>query len=332
MTITGTNASLATYICSGLALAILLLRLFVSQVYRVKVKSVDWLSVAGIVVVVARLVNDQYLLADGTANDALTRHLDKLSQARLHQIKIGSILALVARLFDTTFYWLQTAVLLVFYSKLLHSIRWATTVIKVCWGLLVATYVAVVVVTFTECRPFHLYWQIYPNPGSCAHAYVQLFLQGAFNIALDLTILVISVPLLQVQGRSIRQKSRIAIMITLGLFCVIITCVRIPLVVQGDSAQPSRTFFASIQILTSAFVANMPTIYGKVKNIRRKMAEQSLRRGSAPEMWWGSRTTTRTSNASGAGHILTDQNLEQKTSNDSGIAHIHDCVEDIEIV
>ena len=315
--ITSTNASLATWVCSGLALGIILSRFFVVVFYRLKLDANDCLSIFGILVIVARLVNDYYLLVDGTANDALVTHLHNLSPAQLHQIKIGSLLALVARLFDTTFFWLSIAMLLLFYSHLLHSLRWTTLAIKGIWALLLATYIAVVVVTFTECHPFHLYWQVEPNPGECTHAYLQLFLQGSCNILLDLCILVISIPLLRLQGRSTSQKVRITIMVCLGLVCIIITCIRIPLIVQGKSAQPSRTFFASIQILTSAFVANMPTIYGRLQNGRRKKAEQNLRRGSAPEQWWSSRSTTRSEAVSAFAPRDQRQGLEKKSTRES---------------
>lgn len=31
-----------------------------------------------------------------------------------------------------------------------------------------ATYVATQVTTFSECKPFHLYWQVVPDPGKTA--------------------------------------------------------------------------------------------------------------------------------------------------------------------
>jgi hypothetical protein len=330
--ITGNNASLATWVCSGLALGILLSRFCVVRFYRLKLDLSDWLSGLGILVIVARLIVDHYLLTDGTANDAVVGHLHNLSKSKLQQIKTGSILALVARLLDTTFYWLSTAILLLFYSNLLHSLRWASIAIRCCWILLAATFVTVTVITFAECRPFHLYWQIYPNPGNCTHAYKQLFLQGSFNIALDLSILAMSIPLLRMQGRTAGQKFRVTVMVFLGLFCIIITCVRIPLVVQGNSAQPSRTFFASIQIVTSTFVANTPTIYGRLQNGRRKKAEQSLRRGSAPETWWSLRSTARSGTPDGLPPVDQAQGLEEKPAAESDTAQNHNRAIDREVV
>ena len=286
--ITGNQASLATWVCSAIALAIILTRVAVVPIYRNKFDAGDWLSILSICVVVGRVANDVYLLRDGTANDALMRHLRDLTPAQLASIKTGSILALVARLFDTSFFWLQVTVLLLFYTKLLRSYHWTRIVIKLCWGLLVISFVVVVIVTFTECHPFQRYWQVFPDPGNCARAYVQLFLQGLCNIILDLIILGISTPLLRLKGRAIGEQLRITIMVCLGVFCIIINCIRIPLVIQGKSAQPSRTFFASIQLLASAFVANAPTIYGRVRAGMRKRREQEVRRQSVPEAFCSS--------------------------------------------
>ena len=322
--ITNANANLATYVCSGIALAIILVRFCVVGLYKLKFDAADWVSLFGVAVITARLINDHYLLKEGTANDVLNRHLTNLTPQQLHKIKIGSILALIARLFDTTFFWSQIAVLLLFYSNLLHSLRWVSIAIKLCWGLLGATYIAVVVATFAECMPFHLYWQIDPSPGQCAHAYIQLSLQAGCNIVLDLTVLAISIPLLRLQGRSTSQKVRITVMVCLGLFTLIITCVRLPLVVHDHSAQLSRTFFASIQLLTSTFVANMPTIYGRLQNGRRKKAEQLLRRESTPETWWASRSsTTKSDRLKGLRSDRATHGLEKTDTNVSTINDRH---------
>jgi hypothetical protein len=37
---------------------------------------------------------------------------------------------------------------------------------RVYWVILFATLVPVQVSCFTECHPFHLYWQVVPDPGT----------------------------------------------------------------------------------------------------------------------------------------------------------------------
>ncbi len=51
------------------------------------------------------------------------------------------------------------------YRRLLFGVYWAEVTMKFYWGILAATYVVVQVVTFTECHPLYLYWQVLPDPG-----------------------------------------------------------------------------------------------------------------------------------------------------------------------
>lgn len=39
------------------------------------------------------------------------------------------------------------------------------TILNVGWGTLALTFIASLVVCFTECSPFELYWQVVPDPG-----------------------------------------------------------------------------------------------------------------------------------------------------------------------
>lgn len=145
--------------------------------------------------------------------------------------------------------------------------------------------------TFLECHPFHKYWQITPPPGKCVKAYVQLFLQCISNIVLDVFLLIISYPLLAVsfQGQSNwSQKLRVGLLLILGLFCTVVTCVRVAYVLKARSYQPVRSFWASIQILVATFVANTPTIYGCLRVVGRRKSEQQARRSSRPEIWTSS--------------------------------------------
>ena len=276
---------LANWICTPVSIIIVLTRLLLISYGHLVFDIAEYLSVVGLLVLIARMVNVYYLLRFGTSNDAILENEYNFSPRKSYELKTGSILALAARMLDTTFYWLQISVLLVFYAKLLHSVRWAARAIRVVWVALAASYVAVILATFTECHPFHLYWQIHPNPGQCVRGFVQLFLQWASTIVLDLTVLAISVPLLRLRGRSMSQKLRIGLLVCLGLFCIVITCVRLTFIYRGQSLQPTRSFFASIRFLTSTLVANMPTIFGRVQNVRRRKAEQEARRASRPEVW-----------------------------------------------
>ena len=284
MLITALDAKLASWICAAFSIVILSIRLIATRRRDKAFNAASGVVAASLIVVIVRIVCVHLYLQYGTSNDVLYGNKRYFDAEDLSTIKAGSIFSLIARLLITTFYWLQICLLLIFYSNILRDHHWVNT-IRACWGLIVVTYIAVVLSTFLECHPFRLYWQIDPKPGQCVRAYVQLFMQGISNIILDLFLLAISFPMMRMQRRTWGQALRVGTLFLLGGFTIIITCVRIAYIHAENSYQPVRSFWASIQMLTSCFVANAPTIYGCFKIARRRKSEQQARRASRPELW-----------------------------------------------
>lgn len=286
MLVSSQEARVTGWICAGLALVILIVRVAAARLRRGSFDISTPICAASILIIGVRIAVNQYVLSYGTSNDALDGKGQYFDSHELDKIRIGSILSLIARLLITTVYWLQTALLLLFYCRIFEvRARWTTVLIWTCWAALPTTYIAVVLATFLECQPFRLYWQMDPNPGNCIKAYIQLLTQGIANIVLDLLLLAISCPLVLVRNRTISEKIRLGTLFCLGFFCIIVTGVRIGYIYAEDSYQPVRSFWASVQMLVSCFVANAPTVYGSLQLIRRRKTEQSTRRGSRPELW-----------------------------------------------
>jgi hypothetical protein len=297
MLVSSEEARVGGWACAGLSLVILMIRMIAARVHHGSFDVSTLVCVAAIVAIVARLVVNQYVLSYGTSNDVLNGKAAYFDDKDLENLKIGSILSLIARVLNTTVIWLQNYLLLLFYSRIFEfRAQWTTRLIRLTWVAIPLTYVAVVLSTFLECHPFHLYWQVDPDPGKCIKAYIQLLLQGILNILLDLLLLAISYPLLAaVRQRSRSEQLRVGLLCCLGFFCIIITLVRIAYIYAESSYQPVRSFFASVQIAASCFVANIPTIYGCVRMIRRRKADQMMRRGSRPEIWLQLQTTNESS-------------------------------------
>jgi len=93
----------------------------------------------------------------------------------------------------------------------------------------------------------------------------------------------------------------VGILFALGTFCIIITIVRLVSVYDTKSAQPTRSFWASVQMIVSTFVANAPTIYGDLNIAKRKKNEPMVRRRSPPELW---APDSRTDIEHGGDHLL----------------------------
>lgn len=318
MLVSSQDARLAGWACAGLSLLILIVRATAARLQSGSFDISAIICFAAIVVVSARLVVNYYVLSYGTSNDALFGNSQYFDSHDLEALKIGSILALIARLLITTFYWLQNCLLLLFYSRILEiRARWTTVLIQLCWIAMPLTYIAVVLATFLECHPFRVYWQIEPNPGICIRAYIQLLTQGVANIVLDLILLAIAWPLIVVRHRSVWEKLRVGTLFCLGFFCIITTCVRIGYIYAEESYQPVRSFWASVQMVVSCFVANAPTIYGCFKLIRRRKSHQIARRGSRPEVWLHLRVTNERL-ASSDIPVLTGQPTTPPTCSEKG--------------
>ena len=271
MTASTADATNAIWICAGLSLTALITRLVLCRQHARHRFSLDissWVVLASIVVISARIVCSYFTLNIGTANDQILSGDIGLDDQQ--RIKTGSILALISRILVASVYWLQSTLLLIFYSRLLDHIPWVHVTIRICWIFLVASYIGVVLATCLECRPFRLYWQTSPDPGECIKAYGQLFAQCISIMIIDILLLMISFPLIRLRGQTSRQKGRLVIIYALGGCCIIITGIRIAYIYVDHSAQPTRSLWASIQAVFAVYVANIPTIYGTLALKRRR--------------------------------------------------------------
>lgn len=61
--------------------------------------------------------------------------------------------------------WIQKSVVLLLYDQIFSGLPLAPLVIKIFWATLLTTYLAVQGVSFVDCRPIQLYWQVIPDPG-----------------------------------------------------------------------------------------------------------------------------------------------------------------------
>lgn len=278
LAIAASDAKVCAYVCTGLSLAILLFRFGVGLKLKKPIDASFFLIIASVAVDATRLVVDQIYLRDGTASDAI-QHADYFDTHSPARIKRGSILSLVGRALITTSCWQQICLMLLFYARMLYNVHWVRRLIISCWALTVTSYIANILLIFLECQPFHLYWQVHPNPGSCLKGYGQLLTQAISNIVIDLLLLAIAFPLLWCK-RTWTEHLRVGVLYTLGVFCIIVTVLRLVAIYASDSAQPTRSFWASVQMAVSTFVANAPTIYGDMRTKKRKKSETVMRKQS----------------------------------------------------
>lgn len=92
----------------------------------------------------------------------------------------------------------------------------------------IATYLGVVLTIFLGCRPFADNWRVYPSPGlQCSFRVQNLAVISAFNIATDVALLSVPVPLLWRLQVPRRQKLIIAAFLLTGVFVIAAAVIRI---------------------------------------------------------------------------------------------------------
>ncbi|KAI1163855.1 hypothetical protein F5B18DRAFT_671681 [Nemania serpens] len=259
----------ANYATAALTLTILITRISLSIWRRERIDTSMILVVASIVVVVARTVTTIYYLRYGNAADAIKHaHYYKMNDS--DNVKAGGILILMARVLMTTILWLQDCLLLLLYYRIIYGVKWAALVVKTTWATAAVTYIAVVLVTFLECRPIYLYWQITPYPGHCLQAYAQLLTQTVSNIILDIMLIGVAWPIVGLKKRTIAEHITLYTLFALGTFAIVVSIIRIVTVQYSGSSQVTRSLWASVQMVVSTFLANAPSIYGSIRCLREK--------------------------------------------------------------
>lgn len=168
------------------------------------------------------------------------------------------------------------------------------------WTLL-ATFIAVVISDLAECRPFHHYWQVLPDPGGqCRQGYVQLLTMATCNVLTDLMLVIFPIPILLRSHMQLKRKIQLVLLFSLSLSIVCVTLYRVPHIIWNDGRQQYRSLLASVEILFATASANALVLGSFVRDrglkkqkFRRNSAADSFDRGSAPRRpalhrHWGS--------------------------------------------
>ncbi|KAK1981811.1 hypothetical protein LZ30DRAFT_719217 [Colletotrichum cereale] len=251
------------WLFSCLAFSVMVVRLVWKKVAKQDFNIGDWLTIAAIVCAMTRLGLIHVVLTWGTNNVSKAyRKTHAFSNEEIYRREIGSKLSIVNRVFYNSYLWLQKLVLLDVYRRLISNIRQERFVMWSYGVVFFGTYVACQVTTFSECNPFHLYWQVVPDPGSCAKAQLQLIVVGVLNIVTDFMLLVLPLPLVVSLKTPWQRKLQLYTLFTLGIFIIAITVIRLPINVSNKDSQVNRTTWASTELLTAAIVVNAPTLYG----------------------------------------------------------------------
>lgn len=148
--------------------------------------------------------------------------------------------------------------------------------------ILAATFVAIVISDFVECRPFSHYWQVLPDPGGqCRQGYVQLLTMAVCNVITDLLLVIFPIPIIVTSGMTIKRKIQLVLLFSLSLSVVGVTLYRVPHIIDEHGRQQYRSLLASVELLFATAAANSLVLGSFMRD--RGIKKQKFRRSSVAE-------------------------------------------------
>ena len=91
-------------------------------------------------------------------------------------------------------------------------------------GLIVTTFIIVIMIIFLSCRPFNHYWQISPNPGNAYQPAISkpiVWMTFVTNVSTDIFLFVIPIAMLWKSSLRLYKKMAITSVLSAGLLIII---------------------------------------------------------------------------------------------------------------
>lgn len=147
------------------------------------------------------------------------------------------------------------------------------------YGILVFTFIAVVISDLAECRPFAHHWQVIPDPGpQCRQGYAYVFTLATTNVLTDLLLVFFPIPIIIHSAMPLKRKVQLVLLFSLNLAMVATTIYRVPHTIWKHGSQQYRSLMASVEILFAATAANALVLGSFVRD--RGIKKAKFRYGS----------------------------------------------------
>lgn len=169
--------------------------------------------------------------------------------------------------------WTLKFVNLEFFGRLVAGRKLYKRTLWCIRGVFVATFLAIVVSTLGECRPFSGYWAVAPDPGpQCRQASAQLVTVAVSSAITDLLLVVFPVPIIASSQLKLARKVVLMLLFCLAVANAVVSIYRVPRVLAEAGYQGTRTTWASVEILVATFVANALALGSFVRDTGPKKA------------------------------------------------------------
>ncbi|PGH09206.1 hypothetical protein AJ79_05735 [Helicocarpus griseus UAMH5409] len=272
---------LVSWWCTGFALAIIFVRILGRYIRTQLLFPEDWVMLIGSVPMLIRMGLVHVVLIYGTNN------VDPagLTADEIRRREIGSGLVLAARIFYTLFIWTAKFTVLEFFKRMTAQIwrRSSQLMLNFIRIFLAITFVGVLIAILAECQPFNQYWQVKPTPApNCRQGYAHLVAMGTCDAITDILLVAFPIPIIVASTMPARRKFSLTLLFALSLILVVMTCYRIPAVIERHGNQQYRSLLASLEILAATAVSNVIVIGSFMRD--RGVKKQKYKIGSVSDV------------------------------------------------
>ncbi|EWC47184.1 hypothetical protein DRE_03553 [Drechslerella stenobrocha 248] len=254
---------------SPLAVVLLLVRLGLRLWRKERWNHGDTWGVVSIVFIITRIVLSYLVLVWGSvmllSPEYLKEHENDMTADDIRRLQTSGKVSIANRLALVSALWALKFMVLDFLWRIIRKLPYERRIMTTYIVALLATWTVAVIAGLVECRPFHGWWQVYPDPGNCVQANQWLITYEVGNMVTDAMLLALPFPLLFMARVPWEKRVRLCAVFSLGFFLLAICIVRM---VQGLShsgtrgqSQPQRAMWAAIETLFATIVACGPSMY-----------------------------------------------------------------------
>ncbi|KAI2627578.1 hypothetical protein GGR54DRAFT_652420 [Hypoxylon sp. NC1633] len=212
-------------------------------------------------------------VAHGLANNGMTdeQRVALSPDSEEYRIRvIGSKIQIAGWSSYSVLLWALKASLLVFYLRLTAGLARTYLIrIYIGFGLLLASFIVILMNLFLGCRPLHRYWQINPDPGNVCQPALSnqvIWVYLSMNVITDLYLISIPVPMLWQSSLKPVKKFGLIILFSGGLFVVACAILRCALIVTDpvNGAQLAGSW-AVRETFVAVVTTNLPMVFPLIK-------------------------------------------------------------------
>ncbi|KAH8682107.1 hypothetical protein BX600DRAFT_429999 [Xylariales sp. PMI_506] len=266
------SATTELFTLMGVGMAVILLRTYArwQAVGFGRFEADDYLMIVAMGIYAAesamayKVVSDYDGLANNGMTDEQRASLDPNSTEYLMRVG-GSKTQVIGWSLYALLLWVLKACMCTLFLRLTQRLGNYRTRINVGFGVIAVTYIVTALGILLGCTPISKNWQIYPNPGvNCQPALsrVNIFVTLALNVATDVYLLTIPLPMLWAAHIKPWKKVGLIVLFSGGIFVMMAGILRCVLILANDvTGAQDGSAWAVRETFVAVVTSNLPLIF-----------------------------------------------------------------------